>query len=450
MTASSLRTVRVSQRGSIFIVVLWVTFGLVTVAILFGHSMTMELRVSENEYASLQADEIVESAGRYAMTMLSNLDTPGLPPAREDYENQGVSVGDGFFWFIGRDADNEQYAEPVYGLVDECSKLNINTATLEMLQALPGMTDEFAASIVDWRDEDDDVTENGAESQTYLLRRPGYECKNAPFDSVEELRLVYGATLEELYGEDANQNGVLDPNENDGDESYPLDNRDGKLDFGLLEYVTVYSREPNKNEDGEARVDVTATDTQSLSDLLNEKFDSDRASEILANVSTGTAVTSLVEFYQRSQMTLAEFAEVEGGLTVGDDDFREGLINVNTAPAEVLACLPGVDESTARSLVDYRRSHSDAANTSVWITEVLDEAVAVEAGPYITSRSWQYAADIAAVGRYGRGYRRARLIVDMSGDEPALRFRRDLTGTGWALGDQTRRQLIALKEETRR
>jgi len=59
-------------------------------------------------------------------------------------------------------------------------------------------------------------------------------------------------TTEILYGEDTNLNGVLDPNENDGDVSLPTDNRDGRLDAGLLEYVTVYTRQPNTGSDGSA------------------------------------------------------------------------------------------------------------------------------------------------------------------------------------------------------
>jgi hypothetical protein len=47
---------------------------------------------------------------------------------------------------------------------------------------------------------------------------------------VDEVRLVYGATLEILYGEDVNRNGILDPNENDGDVTLPLDNADGRID----------------------------------------------------------------------------------------------------------------------------------------------------------------------------------------------------------------------------
>jgi len=61
---------------------------------------------------------------------------------------------------------------PSFELVDEASKLNLNTATVEMLQLLPGMTPELAAAIVDWRDSDSDVTTGGAEDEVYLRLNP--------------------------------------------------------------------------------------------------------------------------------------------------------------------------------------------------------------------------------------------------------------------------------------
>ena len=39
--------------------------------------------------------------------------------------------------------------------------------------------------------------------------------------------MVYGMNLDFLYGEDANLNGALDPNENDGMALPPNDNQDG-------------------------------------------------------------------------------------------------------------------------------------------------------------------------------------------------------------------------------
>ena len=60
-----------------------------------------------------------------------------------------------------------------------------------------------------WRDGDSEVTGGGAEDETYSRRTPSHRCKNAPFESVEELRWVSGMTTEILYGEDANRNGLL-------------------------------------------------------------------------------------------------------------------------------------------------------------------------------------------------------------------------------------------------
>jgi len=59
----------------------------------------------------------------------------------------------------------------------------------------------------------------------YSMRGQPYQSKNGPFESVDELRLVYGADMETLVGEDRNRNGVLDRNETD-------ENKDGQVEWG--------------------------------------------------------------------------------------------------------------------------------------------------------------------------------------------------------------------------
>src|SRR5207249_12115122 len=88
-----------------------------------------------------------------------------------------------------------------YGITDESAKLDINYASATMLMQLPGMTDDVAGAIVDWRDSDDTASASGAESQYYLSLSPPYTCKNAPFETVEELMLVRGVTPQLLYGD---------------------------------------------------------------------------------------------------------------------------------------------------------------------------------------------------------------------------------------------------------
>jgi len=67
------------------------------------------------------------------------------------------------------------------------------------------------------------------------------------------------------------------------------------------------------------------------------------------------------------------------------------------------------------------------------------------AGPYITAHSYQFTADVAAVGHYGRGYRRVKFVFDTSDGTPRIVYRQDLTHLGWALGKQGRADLLVAK-----
>jgi type II secretory pathway component PulK len=438
---------RSGQRGSVLIIVLWIAFGLVSITLYFAHSMGFELRASDNRIAGVEAGQALEGMGRYVGYLLANLEEPGRLPDPLTYENEAAPVGTALVWLIGRDDSDGSLSTPWFGLVDEASKLNLNTATARMLEALPFMTSEFAAAIVDWRDEDSEITSGGAESETYQRLTPSYACKNAPFETVEELRLVQGATMEMLFGEDANLNGILDRNEDDGEVTLPTDNRNGRLDAGLLEFVTIHTREPNTRSDGSRRINISnlnANIRNSLIELFRERgIDPSRAGQIVPQSGT---FTSVLHFYAAGQMTAEEFALIEGEITVSTEDFLEGLINVNTARAEVLACLPGMDAERAEALVAYRRSNPNRPRSIAWVKESLEERAIQQAGPFLTGRSYQFAADIAAVGRHGRGYRRARFVYDLSEGTPKIIQRQDLTHLGWALGPQVREDLLAAKD----
>ncbi|MFM8418983.1 MAG: general secretion pathway protein GspK [Verrucomicrobiota bacterium] len=445
-------------RASTLVIVLWIALGLVALGLYFGQSSALGLRASDQRAASIEAEQAIQGATRYAAYVLTNLDTPGVlpqfqvaPSFRPVVEN--VRVGDAAFWFLGRDVDRlastmGRNLQPVFGLVDESSKLNLNTATLEMLELLPRMTPQLAAAIIDWRDENDEVSTDGAEDSTYQRLNPAYRCKNAPFESIEELRMVYGMTLDILAGEDANRNGVLDPNEDDYDSTPPLDNRNGRIEPGLWEYVTVHSRESITTTNGTAKVSVTAQGRQQLATLLQERFGNARANEILRRVGNQNAA-GLLNFFVASGMSVEEFAQVEGDLTAGDGQTpQEGLVNVNSAPEAVLACIPGIGTDMAPQLVAYRQSNASRRNTVAWAAEILGTQRSQQAGRYLTGRSSVYSADVCAVGNLGRGSRRCRIIFDTS--EGGLRIvqRTDLSHLGWPLGSRTWQQVQQQRQLT--
>ena len=52
-----------SRRGSVLIIVLWVSFGLVALALYFAHSMSLEMRAADNRSAAMAAESRLSHRG---------------------------------------------------------------------------------------------------------------------------------------------------------------------------------------------------------------------------------------------------------------------------------------------------------------------------------------------------------------------------------------------------
>jgi DNA uptake protein ComE-like DNA-binding protein len=416
-----------SETGAVLIVVLVVCIGLVSLTLLLGHTTLMAYRGSDNQLAGREADQAIEGAAQYVETILENGTSPGMMPDPTTYEAQDVPVGEASFWFIGEPDPSDTSNTVTFGLVDECSKLNLNTASATMLENLPGMTQELAEAIVSWRSSSTSTSTANSTASASSVE------KNAPFETVEELAQVDGGTdVETLYGNDLNLNHVMDEDETAG----------GATSFspGLLEYVTVYSREPNVMSDGSKRINVTSV-SGSLTQMLNNTLGSQRGAQITRTLRRGNPPKSVLEFYVKSGMSAAEFAEVSGSLTNTNAAYNVGLINVNSASATVLECVPGITESTAQQIVSTREAQSEPVTNLSWVASILGPAASAQAGPYLTAETFQVSADIAAVGHNGRGYRRTLFVIDNSSGTPQIVFRRNMAPLGWALGSQVRQTL---------
>ncbi len=433
------------RRGSVLIIVIWVCVGLTALTLYFANSMSSELRAADNRAAQLEAEQAVAAGTRYAAFILGQFATGGAVPRSTDYKSGPLPVGDANFWFIGRNPDEVPATEPFFGLIDEGSKLNLNTASRSMLLALPNMTDELADSIVAWRRRAGADDSTGGEGNVYSRLDPPRLNKGGNFETVDELRLVYGVTLDVLFGEDTNRNGALDLNENDGEQTGPRDDGDGQLLAGLAEYVTVYSRQPARGPGGGRRINITTPQTrQQLNRTLQQRLGADRAREVERAIGT-REFQSVAEFMWDSGLTADEFAQVHGDLTHRDGNVS-GLVNINTASETVLACIPGIGPDNAATIVAYRRAHRDELTSFAWLKEVLTRGAVARAGPFITDQSYQFTADVAAVGRLGRGYARARTVYDLSTGTPRAVYHQDLTAAGWALGAEARTALRPQRE----
>jgi hypothetical protein len=248
-------------------------------------------------------------------------------------------------------------------------------------------------------------------------------------------------------------------------------NPDAQSDFGLLEYVTVFSREPNVLTDGSTpRFNISRLSfanrpglTKVLSTALgNSKRAQQIADSLLPPGHPRTlkghpekpeerTITSVLGFYVACpEMTGTEFDQVAPFLTAtAGPRFLTGLINVNTASETVLACVPGLSD-LASQLVSARMNQPQPSTGFAWVKTVLGNEAATKAGPYLTWRSYQVTADVAAVGRWGRGYRRTQFVIDSSLGTSRIVYRRNLAGLGWALGSDARENssLVGIQNNT--
>lgn len=296
------------RRGSVLLIVLVIVAVLTLAAYNYTHMMTTELEATTMYGSDVQAREAADSGVEYVATMLGNRTDPALENLQHNPSLfMGKTVvpsprarGTARFSVIAPVENSTRGNSIRYGLMDESAKLNLNlllTMKLEdeqihtLLLNIPGMTIETADAILDWIDTDDTKRPYGAESETYEGMTPPYKAKNGPLESLDELLMVKGVTPALLYGEDANRNGLLEPNEDDGDASPPVDNRNGVLDHGWVAFLTAHGRESNLRADGAEKIHLNNGLLTDLYDALEDEFGEETAKFVIAIRMNGPKTT---------------------------------------------------------------------------------------------------------------------------------------------------------------
>ena len=399
------------DRGVALIVVLFVAAMLTVFLYAFLREMQVETSLVNSFGKEKQAEQLAWSAiEKGAAALIADTETHSTATsqwytnATEFYE---VECGDGVFTLFRAPDVADGSEPPHWGAMSEACRLNINVVPKDVLMKLPNMTEEIADAIIDWRDTDDTVSGLGAENAYYQALTPGYACKNGPFDTVEELLLVRGVTPELLYGEDANQNGILDANENDGTDSPPTDNADGTLDRGWFPYLTVWSYDKNLRADGTKRVNINTAQPadlqKELGDVLNQqdlqRMQIRRLQFNPPGVFQSVAHLMDVPNVQPGGISKDKWKKIVDRITIVDTETLPGTIDLNLAPREVLKLLPNLTDDEVTAIINYRTSADADLSNIGWLVDVLPIPKVQGIANYVTTRTWQVRLD--AVGRVG-------------------------------------------------
>ena len=261
-------------KASILVGLLWCLALLSVVVITVLHTARLDLVIVKNYGDRIQAHYLALAGIEKAKALLfqdakirsrnGKNHTGELQANPQQFRD--VAFGRGHFRVFRRGRTDEG-GGIIYGVTDEESRLNVNSAPADQLEKLYGMTPDVAAAIIDWRDDDNVVTPGGAEAEYYSSLQPPSLPRNGPFQTLRELLMVRGVSRELLLGKDTGQNGLLDDEREDGNNS-SSDLQDGVIeDAGWSALLTVDSSIKNLNAAGDERVNIQTADERSLTGI---------------------------------------------------------------------------------------------------------------------------------------------------------------------------------------
>jgi|WetSurMetagenome_2_1015567.scaffolds.fasta_scaffold00013_80 general secretion pathway protein K len=192
-----------SERGIALLIVMWSLVLLMVIVLSFSYATKTEMRATIAFKEGIEEKFIAEAGIEMAIREIMFKKIKGGAPQEADKETAVWNTdGESNSFSLGNGSG-------LVRIIDESGKIDINKTPEIILKGLIlnlGVKEEDAViivdSILDWRDEDDYIRSNGAESSYYSSLPVPYKPKNADFESIEELMLVRGVTPELFYGKD--------------------------------------------------------------------------------------------------------------------------------------------------------------------------------------------------------------------------------------------------------
>lgn len=337
--------------------------------------------------------------------------------------------------------------------VPEAGKINVNAASAEILAALPGMDEAIAERIVEARDD------------------AGH------FFSLEELLHVEGVTRQLLFGDELDAESASrspQPAFNGADSA--------GLDRPLSRYLTAFTADPNlqsgagDNEEhkGRQRVNLNVEWSDRLGRAIADRFDQQAANVVQGLMRQGETFetrSDMIRVLRQFGVSSDYWGEVLDVFSTTDDRFVLGLVDLNHAPAAVLAAIPGITEDEAEEIVNRRDGLDQTLRRSAsWIVEegIISGEGFQEAANHLTTRSMQWRVRVEAgierstridtdgpIRISGTGLDEVRddarligrvvyeAVIDVASSRPRLAYLRDVTALESARG------LMAYRDDLR-
>lgn len=185
------------KKGSVLVICIWILVILTMLTLSIGHRVSMFLRLGSYQKDRLKAFYLAKAGVSRAIAELINdktldYDSPNdnWAGSEETFKKINFDDSEEEFCAVSYDIiDENEGVKTVYGVKDEASKVNINTASKELITALLEKfgidgASETADNILIWRGDMPD--------ENKIYEELGYEAKSDKFSNIEELTLIKG------------------------------------------------------------------------------------------------------------------------------------------------------------------------------------------------------------------------------------------------------------------
>lgn len=434
--------IRSRSRGFVLLLVLVIVMlaSMVSLSLLFSLRADVTAQTAGAGQEQAWAAALSGVARAMVVARAAPADLPTWADQAGVFQHQGVVPDGDDTWYFSVYGSPDSFSGAVrYGLDDENGKLPLLEAPPAWLSRLPGVDEAAVGSLVS--------TSAPSGPGNTTVPAPTTSAASRPEITLEEACVRAGIPTSLLVGEDTNSNLRLDPNEDDADASPPLDDRNGVLDPGLQRLLTVTSYDLNVDTEGRPRLDLNDPNAdlsgvglpQATLDYLaalrraqrriNHPVDLLGAKETLPNANgantpfeSGIGPDELPTLLDRCTATTAPRLF--------------GLINLNTAPAPVLAAIPTLGETGADTIVASRTGLSaEERRTPAWILRrgLVTADQFKEIAPRLTTRSYQFSFRSIGYAVPSGRFRVLAVTIDVATQPARILALRDLTRFGFPI-----------------
>ena len=186
------------------------------------------------------------------------------------------------------------------------------------------------------------------------------------------------------------------------------------------------------------KVNINTADVETLESL--EGIDQGIAERIISHREGQGLFQNIDAIKEVKMLTQQEFIGIVDKITLKDGDTRQGLININTAPPEILALLPGMDPQRAQAVVERREQNASETSQVQSFTEdevkgnpftnisQLSQVEGIDFGTFrevvdwVTYRSHGYRVEANGVDVAGKVVSSCVGIIDRTGDQIIVQY----------------------------